>query len=110
MQSWRFFMFAAIALLLGITAHAAAAASISGTITDEAGQPLAGVWVTALTRTAASHPRRTVVSDAAGHYAITGLSGPGPYFVRARVYGYLDKELARVAPGARAGSMNPESF
>lgn len=102
MQSWRFFALAGIALLLGIIAHAASAASISGTITDEAGQPLAGVWVTAMTRTAASHPRRTVVSDAAGHYAITGLSGPGPYFVRARVYGYLDKELTGVVPGGSA--------
>ncbi|MDP6517631.1 MAG: carboxypeptidase regulatory-like domain-containing protein [Alphaproteobacteria bacterium] len=99
MQMWKFGTLALLALMLAFAMQPASAASISGTVTDEAGRPLSGVWVTAMTRTASSHPRRTVVSDGDGHYAITGLSGPGPYFLRTRVYGYKDKELAGIAPG-----------
>lgn len=79
---------------------AAAAGTISGKVTEEAGRPLAGVWVTARNDTIASAPRKTVVTDANGAYTIPDLGWPGTYQVRARVYGYADKWTGDVMPGS----------
>jgi len=100
MRNLRILAVPLFAWLLAAAPPPASAASITGTVSDENGAPLAGVWVTAMNPTVASHPRRTVVTDDAGRYAVTGLAGPGPYELRARVYGYSDKEVGAVAPGS----------
>ncbi len=78
----------------------APARGIAGIVKDEKGRPLAGAWVTAVNATIASHPRKTVVTDENGRYAIPDLLWPGPYQLRVRVYGYADKWIKNVSVGS----------
>jgi len=77
----------------------APARGIAGIVKAEGGRPLAGVWVTAVNSTTASHPRKTAVTDENGRYVIRDLPGPNPYQVRARVYGYADRWIKNVSAG-----------
>ncbi|HEV8528191.1 MAG TPA: carboxypeptidase-like regulatory domain-containing protein, partial [Actinomycetes bacterium] len=72
---------------------------IAGIVKDQVGHPLAGAWVSAVNATTASRPRKTVVTDENGRYVIPDLPGPGPYQVRARVYGYADRWIKNVSAG-----------
>jgi hypothetical protein len=57
--------------------------SISGTVRDETGLPVAGVMVSAIGSTTA-----VAVTDRNGRFEISTLS-PGPYLVRAHLSGYI---------------------
>jgi Carboxypeptidase regulatory-like domain len=54
------------------TALAQAPGSISGTVRDQTGKPLSGIWVTAL-RTSLPPARATVASSASGGFVLTNL-------------------------------------
>ncbi len=62
----------------GVDAELAHGASISGTVTDEPGAPVAGLHVVAFT---AGLPAFHASTDAAGHYTVNGLPA-GSYTVR----------------------------
>lgn len=77
-----------------------AAGSISGTVQDEQGAPVAGATVSALGATTAF-----AVSDRGGRFEMRTLS-PGPYLVRAHLSGYVASrgQVIDVRPSARASS------
>jgi hypothetical protein len=97
----------ALAISKSVLAWPAAGQSITGTVADEAGQPLAGVWVTARDSALASAPRRTVVSGAGGTYTVPGLDWPGAHRLRARALGYADTWTGAVMSGSAADIAAP---
>jgi hypothetical protein len=68
-----------------------AVGTITGTVRDEAGHPIANADVAALPGTAHTH------TDSAGHFALTPLDG-GSYRVRVRHLGYLVNDAAADLP------------
>ena len=66
-----------------VTQVAAAHGDLQGVVTDDRGEPLSGVVVSALGSTTAF-----AVTDRAGRYAFRTLP-PGPYLVRAHLQGYV---------------------
>lgn len=71
----------------------AGAADLSGTVTDAAGKPVAGAFVTA--RSAARGWAQSVVSDAAGRYRLPGLAADS-YTLAATRHGYDSAASATV--------------
>jgi streptogramin lyase len=84
--------FVALLLALGLLVPAAAVESpaLSGQVTGDAGQPLAGALVTA---TAVGRGRATTVyADEQGGYRFWPMDA-GRYHLRARAYGYRDRTV-----------------
>ncbi|HVX38302.1 MAG TPA: carboxypeptidase-like regulatory domain-containing protein [Gemmatimonadaceae bacterium] len=79
-------MFCAALIAAPALAQEGQGGTISGTVSDESGRPLAGAEVVAYPANA------RVRTDSAGHFAITHL-GDGFYHVRARRIGYLAAEI-----------------
>jgi hypothetical protein len=79
---------------------AAAHGELEGVVTDDRGQPLSGVVVSALGSTTAF-----AVTDRAGRFAFRTLP-PGSYLVRAHLQGYVPPRarMIRVSPAARSTS------
>lgn len=79
-------------LFLGLTAFSQAQyAGVQGTITDAAGQPLAGVLVTV------QPLGKTVTSDAAGRYRLSAVAA-GTIIITAHLVGYKDYTETLVLP------------
>lgn len=77
--------------------QAATGASLSGVITDETGAVVSGASITV--RNAATSARRTVTTDASGHYRAEGLA-PGSYSIEAAAPGFATQRVADVAVDA----------
>jgi hypothetical protein len=81
---------AAIALAASIpvelTAQRADPASITGTVTDQAGAPLSGVQIVVLNQQ--TGVQNGFLTQASGRYLVTGLRAGGPYRIEARRIGY----------------------
>jgi Carboxypeptidase regulatory-like domain/TonB dependent receptor len=69
---------------------------VSGSVSDEAGGPLAGATVSAVGQTLA-----TAVSDSTGHFSISALP-PGEYVIQAHLSGFAGsrREIVRVSTGS----------
>ncbi len=67
--------------VVGIDFSLAAAASISGTITNQSGSPVAGIDLDLIDATTGVRLRSSALSDVTGFYQFTGLT-PGTYKVR----------------------------
>jgi hypothetical protein len=82
------------------TLAAADTGHIEGTVTDERGQPLDGVVISALGNATAF-----AVSDKSGKYSLKQLP-PGPYLLRAHLSGYLAarSSMINVRPAGRSAS------
>ncbi|HEX5479998.1 MAG TPA: carboxypeptidase regulatory-like domain-containing protein [Dehalococcoidia bacterium] len=77
------------------------AASISGTVTDGQGGPVAGALVRATAVCCADWPSQIAMTDATGAYTIAGLS-PGSYRVQAGAHGYAPKYYVDAYAGSDA--------
>ena len=80
--------FLSAAVALGILATSAQAARFTGTVSDEARQPIVGAMVTF--RFGVPFQERTVFTDATGHYVISALPSESENFVRVRRTGWHD--------------------
>ena len=69
---------------------------ISGSVSDEAGGPLAGATISAIGQTLA-----TAVSDSTGQFSIAALP-PGEYFIQAHLSGFAGsrRQTVRVSTGS----------
>jgi cytochrome c5 len=94
---WQLSMVAALALALGAPAFAA---SLQGTVTDDAGNPLAGAMVSAIDTEL--NKSVTVFTDAEGKFEIKGLEDKA-HDVRARLYGKDDALTESVDVAAAGG-------
>ncbi|HEX2092231.1 MAG TPA: TonB-dependent receptor [Longimicrobiaceae bacterium] len=87
----RMAVLALLALVLGLAlpgtsrAQGVTTAAVTGTVTNEAGQPVAGARVTV--RNAATGFSRTVGTDQGGRYFVPNLAPGGPYTVSAEALG-----------------------
>ncbi|SPF42108.1 exported hypothetical protein [Candidatus Sulfopaludibacter sp. SbA4] len=89
MLKWFFVSFAALALLTRASLSQTMG-SVSGTVMDQAGKPINGIWVTAV-RTALPPASGAATSDATGLFLIQNLPA-GPYKICAQSpsWQYLD--------------------
>jgi hypothetical protein len=89
----------ALAALVGVGAAQNQSGSISGVITDTTGRGLPGATISAVSEDTGL---RTVVSDAAGRYRLSGLP-PARYLIRASLSGFVARIVERgVVSGSEA--------
>ncbi len=89
----------ALILALGIpsalSAQGVTTAAVTGQVTDEQGQPLAGIQIVVTnTSTGAA---RGVLTRQDGRYLVPGLNPGGPYTIVARGLGYADQAVEGVS-------------
>ncbi|HEV2129549.1 MAG TPA: carboxypeptidase-like regulatory domain-containing protein, partial [Longimicrobiaceae bacterium] len=89
----------ALLLALGFTgtayAQSATTAAITGTVTNQQGQPLSGVQV--VVTNASTGGRHGTLTRGDGRYLLPGLPPGGPYQVEARALGYETRSFVDVS-------------